>query len=141
MPYEDKVIVCEDCRTEFTHTAEDQARYAERGFAQDPKRCRECRQARKDRSAAQKARGPRHGGPGRGGRPERRRGPAWGAGRGEGGAGQPTGGGGFEAGFGGAAESHEAICAACGRPTTVPFKPTPGRQVYCRECYRALRQS
>ncbi len=41
MPYEDKTIVCTDCGQEFVHSAEDQARYAERGFTNEPKRCRD----------------------------------------------------------------------------------------------------
>ena len=32
MPYDDKLLVCEDCGCEFPHSAEDQARYAERGW-------------------------------------------------------------------------------------------------------------
>ena len=54
MDLEDKVIICADCKKEFTHTVEDQKRYTERGFSQDPKRCRECRQARKDKATARK---------------------------------------------------------------------------------------
>ena len=27
------------------------------------------------------------------------------------------------------------MCSQCGRETTVPFKPTQGRPVYCRECF------
>lgn len=27
------------------------------------------------------------------------------------------------------------VCSQCGRQTTVPFKPTQGRPVYCRECF------
>jgi CxxC-x17-CxxC domain-containing protein len=27
------------------------------------------------------------------------------------------------------------VCSQCGRETTVPFKPTQGRPVYCRECF------
>jgi CxxC-x17-CxxC domain-containing protein len=27
------------------------------------------------------------------------------------------------------------ICAACGTPTTVPFKPTQSRPVLCRTCF------
>ena len=30
-------------------------------------------------------------------------------------------------------------CSQCGRETTVPFKPTQGRPVYCRECYQHRR--
>jgi CxxC-x17-CxxC domain-containing protein len=28
-----------------------------------------------------------------------------------------------------------AVCSACGKETQVPFRPTPGKPVYCRECY------
>ena len=27
------------------------------------------------------------------------------------------------------------VCSQCGRETTVPFRPTQGRPVYCRECF------
>ena len=29
-----------------------------------------------------------------------------------------------------------AVCAVCGKETTVPFKPTQGRPVLCRECFQ-----
>ncbi len=32
-----------------------------------------------------------------------------------------------------------AVCSQCGRTTTVPFRPTQGRPVYCRECFQARR--
>ncbi|MHC4698087.1 MAG: zinc-ribbon domain-containing protein [Planctomycetota bacterium] len=47
MSFEDKTLVCIDCNQEFTHSAEDQAFYSERGFANEPKRCRDCRSKRK----------------------------------------------------------------------------------------------
>lgn len=106
MPYEDKMIVCADCGQEFVHSADDQARYAERGFTNEPKRCRNCREKRKGQSG--------------GGRRA-------GAGAGRAYADRP------------ARETYEATCAECGAVTTVPFKPTQGRPVYCRDCYRAQR--
>lgn len=30
-------------------------------------------------------------------------------------------------------------CSQCGRATTVPFKPTQGRPVFCRECFKARK--
>jgi CxxC-x17-CxxC domain-containing protein len=27
-------------------------------------------------------------------------------------------------------------CAQCGKETSVPFRPTQGRPVYCRDCYQ-----
>ena len=32
-------------------------------------------------------------------------------------------------------------CSACGKETTVPFKPTQGRPVFCRECFQQKRTS
>ena len=29
----------------------------------------------------------------------------------------------------------EVICSKCGKATTVPFAPTPGRPVFCRDCF------
>jgi CxxC-x17-CxxC domain-containing protein len=33
------------------------------------------------------------------------------------------------------------VCSQCGRETTVPFKPTQGRPVFCRECFQQKRDS
>ena len=33
----------------------------------------------------------------------------------------------------------QAVCSACGKETTVPFKPTQGRPVFCRECFQQRR--
>ncbi|MCL5878101.1 MAG: hypothetical protein M1540_09855 [Candidatus Bathyarchaeota archaeon] len=30
---------------------------------------------------------------------------------------------------------YEAKCSTCNQATTVPFKPTPGKPVYCKTCY------
>jgi CxxC-x17-CxxC domain-containing protein len=32
-------------------------------------------------------------------------------------------------------EMHKAICADCKQDCEVPFKPTEGKPVYCKECY------
>lgn len=32
-------------------------------------------------------------------------------------------------------------CSGCGKETTVPFKPTQGRPVFCRECFQARKAS
>jgi CxxC-x17-CxxC domain-containing protein len=31
------------------------------------------------------------------------------------------------------------VCSQCGKETTVPFKPTQGRPVFCRECFQQRR--
>ena len=51
--YEDKTLVCKECGNEFVFTAGEQEFYAERGFQNEPQRCKACRDARKNN-----ARGP-----------------------------------------------------------------------------------
>ncbi|MBU0757842.1 MAG: DNA-directed RNA polymerase [Nanoarchaeota archaeon] len=36
-------------------------------------------------------------------------------------------------------ELHDAKCSECGQDCQVPFKPTEGKPVYCRECFRKKR--
>lgn len=45
------------------------------------------------------------------------------AARGEGGNTQPR-------------EMFEAVCANCGKPARVPFRPSGDRPVYCKDCYQ-----
>ena len=45
--YEDKTLTCRDCGAQFVFTAGEQAFYAERGFQNEPTRCKACRDARK----------------------------------------------------------------------------------------------
>lgn len=45
--YKDKTIKCVDCGEDFTFTARDQEFYAEKGFTNEPKRCRDCRDKKK----------------------------------------------------------------------------------------------
>jgi len=37
-------------------------------------------------------------------------------------------------------EMFEVVCDECGRTTQVPFQPTEGRPVYCRDCFEARRR-
>ncbi|MGN6367400.1 MAG: CxxC-x17-CxxC domain-containing protein [Phycisphaerae bacterium] len=122
MGYEDKTIVCVDCGAEFTFSADEQQRFAERGFTNEPKRCKTCRDAKKAQQGG--------GGGGYGG-----------GGGGRGG----YGGGGGRGGYGGGGDRgprqmFPATCASCGKPTEVPFKPSGSRPVYCRDCFQAQRR-
>ncbi len=47
MSYVDRTLTCLDCGAEFVHSADDQAYYAQKGFASDPKRCPACRASRR----------------------------------------------------------------------------------------------
>ena len=47
---------------------------------------------------------------------------------------------------GGGGNFHQKVetrttCSGCGKETTVPFKPTQGRPVLCRECFQGKRTS
>lgn len=46
--YNDKTLACRDCGNEFVFTAGEQEFYAEKGFQNEPTRCRDCRNARKN---------------------------------------------------------------------------------------------
>ncbi|MFZ5633175.1 MAG: zinc-ribbon domain containing protein [Bacillota bacterium] len=90
---QDKVLVCKDCGREFIFTVSEQEFFAEKGFANEPLRCLDCRAARR--------------------RKDRERGEGSGRQR----------------------EKYPAVCARCGAETSVPFKPTGDRPVYCWDCF------
>ncbi|MEE8414622.1 MAG: CxxC-x17-CxxC domain-containing protein [Dehalococcoidales bacterium] len=47
MSFEDKSLQCSDCGTSFVFSADEQELFQSRGYTNEPKRCPECRQARK----------------------------------------------------------------------------------------------
>ena len=103
--YQDETLSCVDCAQPFTFTSGEQSFYAEKGFANKPNRCPDCRAARK----AQRNSG---GGGGMGG-------------------GYGGGGGGGR----GAREMFQATCSQCGNVAEVPFQPRGDKPVYCRDCF------
>jgi len=109
----DRTLTCRDCGQPFTFTAGEQAFYQERGYS-EPQRCPSCRAARKAQRASE---GYESGG--YGGRSS-----------------YSSGGHG-----GGNRQMYPAICSNCGKETEVPFQPTPGKPVYCRECFQQQRAS
>lgn len=50
--YEDKTLNCKECGQEFLFTAGEQEFFAERGFMNEPQRCKICRDNRKNASRA-----------------------------------------------------------------------------------------
>lgn len=88
--FQDKTLVCKDCGSEFVFTAGEQEFYAEKGFQNEPIRCKGCRNNRKTQRSGDR-------------------------------------------------ESFDAVCAACGRPTKIPFVPKNDRPVYCSECFQARK--
>ena len=119
MSYQDRELTCVECGKPFTFTADDQAYQAERGFTNDPKRCPDCRAARRaERGDGGGAYSNRGGG---------------GGGRYSGGGGGYSGGGG--GGYGASRPMYDAVCAACGKETKVPFQPRGDRPVYCSDCF------
>jgi len=99
MEYHDRVLKCVDCGSEFVFTAGEQMFFADKGFKNEPKRCKNCKGKRA-----------------------------------QGGAGSA---GGNQMSF--TRSETKTMCSQCGKETTVPFKPTQGRPVYCRECFQQRR--
>ncbi len=56
--FNDKTLVCKDCGQEFTFTAGEQEFHAEKGFTNEPQRCKQCRDERKGNRNA-RGNGPR----------------------------------------------------------------------------------
>jgi CxxC-x17-CxxC domain-containing protein len=95
MEYNDRVLKCAECGAEFVFTAGEQMFFADKGFKNEPKRCKACKANR-----------------------------AQGNGAGSGSVQRVE---------------TKTVCSQCGKETTVPFKPTQGRPVYCRECFQQRR--
>ena len=129
----DRTLTCRDCGQEFTFTAGEQAFYQERGYT-DPQRCSSCRAARK---AQRNAGGYDSGGYGGGG--SSYGGDSYGSSSYSGGGGGYSGGGGGYSS--GPRQMYPAVCSNCGKDTEVPFQPTTGKPVYCRECFQQQRAS
>ncbi|GIV96078.1 MAG: zinc-binding protein [Herpetosiphonaceae bacterium] len=114
----DKMLTCRDCGNQFVFTAGEQEFYAQKGFTNEPARCPACRQARKaaSNSRAYGERANNYGG-------------------------QSSGYGRRDSRGSGDRPRFPAVCAECGRQTTVPFQPTQGRPVYCSDCFQSTRRS
>ncbi len=120
MSFTDKNLKCADCNADFVFTANEQEFYANKGFQNEPKRCPDCRAAKK----AQGGRGGGGGGRSFGGR-------GGGGGRGFGGGGRGRG--------DGPSEKFPATCSRCGAQFDAPFEPKPGRSIFCRDCFKSER--
>ena len=110
MSFTDKSLQCVDCSGNFNFSASEQELFANKGYTNEPKRCPECRSARRQQ-----------------------RGDTGGSG-----GGMSTGGGmGYQRTQ---RDMFPATCAACGKETQVPFEPRTGRPVYCSACYSKVRR-
>ena len=98
MEFQDKMLKCIDCGTDFVFTSGEQLFFRDKQFRNEPKRCKSCKAKR-------------------------------------------------VAVLGAAATVHQgssrtetrAVCSQCGKQTTVPFRPTQGRPILCRECFHQRR--
>lgn len=123
MEYHDRQLTCLDCNQPFVFSAGEQEFFAAKGFREEPKRCKPCRDARKvrkngtPRRQAPNGHGQASADANIGNRMDGPRSPRGDARRRPG------------------RETFEAVCAQCGAPAQVPFRPTPGRPVFCKDCF------
>lgn len=54
--FQDKTFACKDCGQEFIFTAGEQEFFAEKGFTNEPQRCKACRDARKGGNSSSRER-------------------------------------------------------------------------------------
>lgn len=59
MSFTDKMLTCRDCSNEFTFSAGEQEFYSSRGLMNEPRRCPECRSARRTGDGGSRDRGAR----------------------------------------------------------------------------------
>ena len=52
MSFQDRTLTCVDCGASFTFSADDQQYHREKGYTNEPKRCPNCRQARRSTSGS-----------------------------------------------------------------------------------------
>ena len=97
MEFQDRVLKCIDCGSEFLFTAGEQLFFHDKQFKNEPKRCKNCKSRRASNVG-------------------------------------PTPAGNYN----NRVETRTS-CSGCGKETTVPFKPTQGRPVFCRECFQQKR--
>jgi len=96
MEFQDKVLSCIDCGSEFLFTSGEQLFFHDKQFKNEPKRCKACKSKRVAVLTA-----------------------------------APSPGNGHHF----ARVETRATCSQCGKETTVPFRPTQGRPIFCRECF------
>ena len=104
MEFQDRILKCIDCGTDFVFTAGEQLFFRDKQFRNEPKRCKACKAKRVSVLGVV---------------PQR---PAY------------------------QAQGHtkvetQAVCSQCGKETTVPFRPTQGKPVFCRNCFRDRRHA
>ena len=114
-------MTCRDCGQDFIWTEGEQEFYAQRGLTNEPRRCPDCRRARKAQGGG-------------------------GGGYASGGGGGYSSGGGYGGGGGGGydrppRQMFDTICSQCGKETQVPFQPRGDKPVYCSDCFAQQRQS
>src|ERR1700744_4580792 len=97
MEFQDKILKCIDCGTDFVFTAGEQLFFHDKQFRNEPKRCKACKSKRVAVLGT------------------------------------------ASTGHGFTRVETRTVCSECGKETTVPFKPTQGRPVFCRECFQQKR--
>jgi CxxC-x17-CxxC domain-containing protein len=99
MEFQDRILKCIDCGTNFVFTAGEQLFFHDKQFKNEPKRCKTCKTKRVAVLGA-----------------------------------APPSGQGINK------VETRTVCSHCAKETTVPFRPTQGRPVFCRECFQQKRQ-
>jgi CxxC-x17-CxxC domain-containing protein len=98
MEFQDKMLKCVDCGTDFVFTSGEQLFFHDKQFRNEPKRCKTCKAKRVAFVGTTNS---------------------------------------GQHGF--SRIETRAVCSLCGKETTVPFRPTQGRPVLCRECFQQRR--
>src|SRR4029077_12593590 len=106
MDFQDKVLKCVDCGADFVFTAGEQLFFYDKQFKKKPQTCQK-HKGKNEPKRCKNCKGKRAQA-----------------------LGLPQNGGNYQR------VETKAVCSGCQRETTVPFKPTQGRPVFCREGFQ-----
>ncbi len=164
--YDERLLVCHECGGDFLYSVDDQKR-DEREGRDLPSKCHRCRSGQKPQGQrpqqSRQMSGGREGGRifhgrQRGAHSEEYRSPSFpvesetdtiyrSPGFSEGGDQSrfrdrnQQGGGGRQSSRSSSRQRYQIVCSNCGKNDSIPFRPSPGRPVFCHDCYETQKPS
>ncbi|MFH1435535.1 MAG: zinc-ribbon domain containing protein [Pseudomonadota bacterium] len=128
MQHEDLEMTCVECGDGFVFTRTEKQQWAKRGFVHTPKRCRRCREERRKRQKNSYPSNDQYSVQNIYRAPAFQNEQQW------------------KSSYRSPMErparrDYEITCSKCGEKDRIPFRPSPGRDVFCHACYEEIKKS
>ena len=127
MQHEDLELTCVECGDSFVFTRTEKQQWAKRGFVHAPKRCRRCREERRKRQKSFNTSNDQYSVQNIYRAPAFQDEKQW------------------KSSYRSPMErparrDYEITCSKCGQKDHIPFRPSPGRDVFCHDCYGEIKK-